>query len=323
MRRVQVLTAALASALAFAGCSAAGQEQGEESEPVRLEYGAAPEQFGDLSVPEGADQTQARPAVVLIHGGFWQDAYELDLMEPLATDLTGRGYVVWNIEYRKVGESGGGYPGTMADVAAAIDHLAVLAEEHPIDLDRVAVVGHSAGGHLSLWAGTREDPVVEPVLVVGQAPVADLAAAATSDLGGTAVTELMGAAPDQDPQAYAAASPAERLPGNAAADRAGWRGHDRAGALRGRVRGSGSRGRGRDRVRGGRERRSLCSDQSAARTVGGGGGSATRDPVTVRRRCWVGQERPVVLPGVGEGLGAAPARAGRGAAMGCELAQVT
>ncbi len=215
MRRVQVLTAALAGALALAGCSAAGQEQGEESEPVRLEYGAAPEQFGDLSVPEGADQTEVRPAVVLIHGGFWRDAYELDLMEPLAADLTGRGYVVWNIEYRKVGEPGGGYPGTMADVAAAIDHLAVLAEEHPIDLDRVAVVGHSAGGHLSLWAGTREDPVVEPVLVVGQAPVADLAVAASSDLGGTAVTDFMGAAPNQDPQAYGAASPAERLPGRA------------------------------------------------------------------------------------------------------------
>ncbi|UFU01828.1 alpha/beta hydrolase [Ruania suaedae] len=213
MRHAQLLTAVLAGLLALAGCTGTTEQQ--ETGPVRVEYGSAPEQFGDLSVPEGAAPDEPRPAVVLIHGGFWQDAYELGLMEPLAADLAGRGYVVWNIEYRKVGEPGGGYPGTMEDVAAAVDHLAVLAEEHPIDLEQVAVVGHSAGGHLSLWSGTREDPAVQPALVVGQAPVADLAAAAGADLGGTAVTDFMGAAPNQDPEAYAAASPAQRLPGNA------------------------------------------------------------------------------------------------------------
>ncbi|SEE20092.1 alpha/beta hydrolase [Ruania alba] len=210
MRRrlgVLVLVAAV-----LAACSASPEPPTAEV-TSRIEYGSAPEQFGDLGVPGGIPGGQSRPVVVLIHGGFWQAGSGLGFMEPLAEDLVERGYVTWNVEYRKVGEPGGGYPGTLEDVDAAIEHLAALADAHPIDLDQVVVVGHSAGGHLSLWAGTREDTEVEPVLVVGQAPVPDLVTAAESGMGGSAVTDFVGGTPDDVPAAYAAASPAERLPG--------------------------------------------------------------------------------------------------------------
>jgi acetyl esterase/lipase len=182
----------------------------------RVAYGAGLLQFGDLDVPSGDGPF---PVVVFIHGGFWRNSYGLDLAEPQANDAFGRDYATWNVEYRRVGDDGGGYPGTLADIAAAIDHLSVLAGDHPLDLDRVAVVGHSAGGHLALWVGQRErlpvgapgaGPRVVPSLVVGQAPVADLAG--NLDLGGGAVVGFMGVTPDDDPTAYEVADPARLLP---------------------------------------------------------------------------------------------------------------
>jgi acetyl esterase/lipase len=120
--------------------------------PERFAYGSAPSQFGELWLPAGGAKV---PVAVLIHGGCWQRSYGLDLMDPLAADLREHGVAVWNIEYRRLGEPGGGYPGTFADVGAAIDTLRGLATRYPIVLARVAVVGHSAGGHLALWAAAR------------------------------------------------------------------------------------------------------------------------------------------------------------------------
>ena len=182
----------------------------------RAAYGTEALQFGDLAVPAGEGPF---PVVVFLHGGFWRNAYGLDLAEPQAADAGARGYATWNVEYRRVGDNGGGYPGTLLDIAAAIDHLAVLADEHPLDLEQVVIVGHSAGGHLSLWTGQRAqlpagapgaDPAVTPTLVVGQAPVADLAN--NLDLGGGAVVGFMGTTPDADPSAYDIADPARLLP---------------------------------------------------------------------------------------------------------------
>ena len=96
--------------------------------PLTYAYGDGPEQFATLAVPATPGP---HPVVVLIHGGFWRAAYGLDLMEPLAADLVGRGYAAWNIEYRRVGQPGGGWPGTLEDVAAAIDKLADLAATTP------------------------------------------------------------------------------------------------------------------------------------------------------------------------------------------------
>jgi acetyl esterase/lipase len=120
---------------------------------ARIHYGDLPGQFSDLWLPSGAGPFRV---VVLIHGGCWRaDLPGLDLMTYAANDLRGRGLAVWNIEYRRLGESGGGYPGTFQDVAAAIDRLRMLAKTYPLDLGHVEVAGHSSGGHLALWAAAR------------------------------------------------------------------------------------------------------------------------------------------------------------------------
>lgn len=141
------------------------------------------------------------PLVVLLHGGFWRAAYDLSLMRPLAAALATDGYAVWNVEYRRVGMPGGGWPGTLDDVGAAID--AAVAPGAP-----VVLVGHSAGGHLALWAAAGR-PVAGVVSLAG---VADLGAGARDRLGAGAVQELLGGGPQEVPERYAAASPRALLP---------------------------------------------------------------------------------------------------------------
>lgn len=120
----------------------------------RIAYGPAPLQFGELWLPRRPGR---HPVIVLIHGGCWRaDLPGLELMDYMAADLRDRGYAVWNLEYRRIGHPGGGYPGTFQDIAAGLDHLRALAPRHRLDLDRVAVSGHSAGGHLALWAASRD-----------------------------------------------------------------------------------------------------------------------------------------------------------------------
>ncbi len=120
---------------------------------ARLSYGASPSQVVDLWLPGGAGP---HPVVVMIHGGCWQaDVAGLDLMDFVADDLRRRGIAVWNIEYRRIGEPGGGYPGTFEDTGRAIDLLGTEAAKYHLKLDEVVAVGHSAGGHLALWAAGR------------------------------------------------------------------------------------------------------------------------------------------------------------------------
>jgi len=131
---------------------------------AHIPYGAEPEQFGDLWLPQGPGK---HPVVVLIHGGCWQAKYpSVELMAYMARDLQGRGYAVWNLAYRRLGEPGGGYPGTFVDVANGLDKLRDLASEHHLDLKRVVVAGHSAGGHLTTWAAGRDRlPKASPLRV--------------------------------------------------------------------------------------------------------------------------------------------------------------
>ncbi len=106
----------------------------------RIAYGPEPLQFGDLYLPNGPGP---HPTVILIHGGYWRARYGLDLMTGLAEDLAIRGYAAWNIEYRRVGNPGGVWPGTMLDVALATDYLRVLVSTYALDLQRVVPIGHS------------------------------------------------------------------------------------------------------------------------------------------------------------------------------------
>ena len=174
-------------------------------------YGEHPDQVANLHLPRGDGAPW--PCVVLIHGGFWRARWDRTLMTPLAIDLARRGIAAWNIEYRRVGQEGGGWPGTFEDVAAGIDSLADAAE---IDPQRVVTCGHSAGGHLALWLATRDrlpagapgDPArVLPRAVVSQAGVCDLVAAYEAGLGAGAVGELLGGNPTELPERYHVASP--------------------------------------------------------------------------------------------------------------------
>ncbi|MEA2253878.1 MAG: hypothetical protein QOG70_4120 [Solirubrobacteraceae bacterium] len=173
---------------------------------MRHSHGSDPHQFSVLRVPAGDGP---HPVAVLIHGGFWRDRYGLDLMEPLSADLVARGWATWNVEYRRLG-SGGGFPRTTDDVAAAIDALADL--DAPLHLDRVVAIGHSAGGHLALWAAGRRDARVGLAGAVGQGAVSDLEEAHRLGLGDDVVAQFVGAAPQEAPERYRHASPVARVP---------------------------------------------------------------------------------------------------------------
>jgi len=205
------LTALLAASTIGACASERDVTEPASDNPQRITYGDDPSQFVDLWLP--TNTSTALPVVVLIHGGFWRAQYGLDLMNPLAEDLIARGFAVLNIEYRRVG-SGGGYPETLQDVAAGIDLLA--AQSVAVDLEDVVLIGHSAGGHLALWAGSRSalqpgapgaDPLVVPRLAIGLGPVFDLAAGDEAQVGSGAVTDFMGGAASDLPDEYAIATP--------------------------------------------------------------------------------------------------------------------
>ena len=185
---------------------------------LRLPYGPAPQQFGDLRLPDGPSP---HPCVVAIHGGFWRARYDLEHLGHCCAALTIAGIATWNIEYRRAGDPGGGWPGTFRDVASAARHLVDIAPEHGIDPDRVIVAGHSAGGHLALWLAAlrrirRDSPIRSaPLLLRGAVSLAcvpDLHEAWRLGLSDHAVGELLGGGPDDMPDRYADASPARLLP---------------------------------------------------------------------------------------------------------------
>lgn len=168
-------------------------------------YGPEPDQFAELWSAQGEG---LHPVVVLLHGGYWRNRYGLNLMHAIAADLQARGIATWNVEYRRVGSPGGGWPGTFDDVSAAFDRLTEQALTAHLDLGRVAIVGHSAGGHLGLWLAAQRQPAV----VVALAAICDLAAANRLRLSGNAVAEFLGGDERHHPERYRKASPAALLP---------------------------------------------------------------------------------------------------------------
>jgi acetyl esterase/lipase len=169
--------------------------------PERIAYGSAPSQFGELRRPPGGP----RPVVALLHGGFWRAPYGLDGMDDVAEALTRHGLATWNLEYRRVGEPGGGWPGTFDDVARGLEAARAL---DGVDARALTAIGFSAGGHLALWATSRG--AVDGAVAL--AAVSDLALAARVAMNRGIVGELLGGGPDDVPERYAAASPMQLLP---------------------------------------------------------------------------------------------------------------
>jgi acetyl esterase/lipase len=196
----------------------------------RIAYGTDPLQFGELRVPPTPGP---HPVAVVVHGGCWlaklgnlaPNAVALDNMRPLAAALTDAGIATWNIEYRRLGNEGGGWPGTFRDVGNAADFLRTLARERQLDLTRVIAIGHSAGGHLAMWLAARPKLTntsdlyaSNPLRLTGVVDLdgpADLKATLPLQqpvCGAPVVTDLLGGSPEERPERYRDGSPIERLP---------------------------------------------------------------------------------------------------------------
>jgi acetyl esterase/lipase len=186
-----------------------------DSEIRRLAYGPGPHHVGELRRPDGP----SRGVVVILHGGFWRARRTLGMTAPVAAELTRLGWYTWNVEYRRAGH--GSWEDTLADCAAAVDHVGVLADRHGLDPSRVFLLGHSAGGHLAAWCAGRAavadraeatPPRVPVKGLVTAAGTLDLVAGARAGIGDDAVPQFLGGHPDIVPERYAVADPTQRLP---------------------------------------------------------------------------------------------------------------
>jgi len=222
MVRSTALSVTLTALLALPVSAQGPPAGGDLPEPTAtLEYGADELEFGELRMPEGPGPF---PVVVTIHGGCWLDRLGQGSLRPVAAALTAEGIATWDINYRRLGHEGGGWPGTFQDVGAGVDHLRVIARDYPIDLERVVLAGHSSGAQLAVWAAGRSSlPATSEIR--GDSPLPVRAAVGIDGpmdieawrsmgfdaevCGGPVISELMGGARDEVPGRYQAASPVE------------------------------------------------------------------------------------------------------------------
>ncbi len=182
-----------------------------------IAYGDDLLQFGELRLPKTKGK---HPVVVVVHGGCWFAEYDLHHLAAFSDALTKLGVATWTIEYRRIGDKGGAWPGTFQDVAKGTDYLREVAKKHPLDLKRVVVIGHSAGGQLALWLAARKNLPksselysAKPLPLIGVVSLAGI-----SDLKkyrpncDDSVNNLLGGAPEQFAERYQQTSPLELLP---------------------------------------------------------------------------------------------------------------
>src|SRR6202045_4455765 len=174
---------------------------------TRIAYGRGEFQFGELRVPSGSGP---HPVAIVIHGGFWRARYDLTEIGHLGEAVTRLGLATWSLEYRRIGNPGGGWPGTLDDVLTGAAHLEKIAAERSLDLKRVVAMGHSAGGHLVLWLAKQNAITLRGLVAL--APVADLRRAWELKLSNTVVADLVGGSPQDLPDRYRSASPIELVP---------------------------------------------------------------------------------------------------------------
>lgn len=187
---------------------------------ARIPYGDDPLQFGDLRIPDGDGP---HPVAIFIHGGQWKAEFDISHSDKLTDALTRNGIATWSLEYRRIGNAGGGWPGTFLDIAAGADHLRSIADSHDLDLERVISMGHSAGGHLAIWLASRASippgsaiHVQDPIAlhgVLGLAPAADLRLLHGTEFCGDVIEALMDGSPDAVPDHYRWGDPVQFSPG--------------------------------------------------------------------------------------------------------------
>src|ERR1051326_1084116 len=157
----------------------------------RISYGTDPFQFSDLRLPP---RDGPHPVAIMIHGGYWRSIYGLNYLGHVCAALTAAGIATWNVEYRRLGNPGGGWPGTFDDVANAAEHLGAISVQFNLDLTRTIAMGHSAGGQLALWLASQKKLVTGAISLAG---VVDLRRAWELGLSNTVVADLLGGSPDE------------------------------------------------------------------------------------------------------------------------------
>lgn len=190
----------------------------------RLFYGQHTEQFADLYLPQCQQQTASlHPVIILLHGGCWRAQFGLSQLGQLCKALTGLGFAVWNLEYRRLG-NGGGWPTTLEDVSRGADFLREIAVNYSLALDQLTAMGHSAGGHLALWLAGRENLPLQSHLcnkhpikihrIVSLAGIPNLETGVAQNICRGACEELVGGLPMDIPEIYQQASPHNLTPIN-------------------------------------------------------------------------------------------------------------
>jgi len=169
----------------------------------RVAYGADPNQFIDVRIPAGKGP---HPALLNVHGGFWRAKYELGHAGHLCDALRSAGVATFNVEYRRVGNEGGGWPGSFADIRSAYNYIRQAQAGFHLDEKRLTVMGHSAGGQLALCLAGHESALRSAISLAG---VVDLKRAFTLHLSNDAVVEFLGGKPSEVPEHYHEADPME------------------------------------------------------------------------------------------------------------------